>query len=68
MAMVTRMDALFLIDRDARQRALSTDERLSATAANTPRNGCEEIREACLALVPSRCCRKARWARRRRTP
>ena len=27
-AMVTRMDALFLIDRDARQRALNADERL----------------------------------------
>jgi transposase len=28
-AMVTRMDALFLIDRDARQRELSADERLA---------------------------------------
>jgi transposase len=28
-AMVTRMDALFLIDRDARQRELSSDERLA---------------------------------------
>jgi hypothetical protein len=49
-AMVTRMDALFLIDRDARQRELSADERLTQRheyAAEWLR----DIREACLALV-----------------
>ena len=38
-AMVTRMDALFLIDRDARRRALSAERASTATAANTPRSG-----------------------------
>jgi transposase len=48
-AMVTRMDALFLIDRDARQREVSTEERLAQ------RRQCAEewltaIREASLRL------------------
>jgi transposase len=49
-AMVTRMDALFLIDRDARQRSLTVEERWQQ------RKQCAEewlrdIRESCLALV-----------------
>jgi transposase len=49
-AMVTRMDALFLIDRDARQRSLTVEERWQQ------RKQCAEewlrdIRESCLALI-----------------
>jgi transposase len=49
-AMVTRMDALFLIDRDARDRALSAQER----QAQRRQYGAEWLqgtREACLALA-----------------
>jgi len=49
-AMVTRMDALFLIDRDARQRELSTDERLTQRHKYA-KEWLRDIREACLALV-----------------
>jgi transposase len=49
-AMVTRMDALFLIDRDARQRELSTDERLTQRHQYA-KEWLRAIREACLALV-----------------
>jgi transposase len=49
-AMVTRMDALFLIDRDARQRELSADERL-AQRQQYAQEWLRDIREACLALV-----------------
>ena len=49
-AMVTRMDALFLIDRDARQRELSADERLTQRHEYAE-EWLRDIREACLALV-----------------
>jgi transposase len=49
-AMVTRMDALFLIDRDARQRQLSADERLAQRREHA-QEWLREIREACLTLV-----------------
>ena len=48
-AMVTRMDALFLIDRDARRRELSTDER-RAQRREYAQEWLQEIREACLTL------------------
>ena len=50
MAMVTRMDALFLIDRDARHRALSADER-QAQRSEYAQEWFEEIRVACLELT-----------------
>jgi hypothetical protein len=49
-AMVTRMDALFLIDRDARQRQLSTDQR-HRQRREYAEEWLKEIRESCLALV-----------------
>lgn len=48
-AMVTRMDALFLIDRDARQRALSGEERL-AHRREYAQEWLNQIRESCLVL------------------
>jgi hypothetical protein len=48
--MVTRMDALFLIDRDARCRALSAEER-QAQRGEYAEEWLQEIRQACLALV-----------------
>ncbi len=49
-AMVTRMDALFLIDRDARRRALSAEERL-AQRSQYAEEWLHEIRQACLGLL-----------------
>ena len=49
-AMVARMDALFLIDRDARQRELSANERLKQRHEYA-QEWLRDIREACLALV-----------------
>jgi transposase len=49
-AMVARMDALFLIDRDARRRELSADER-QAQRGEHAHEWLRDIREACLALV-----------------
>lgn len=48
-AMVTRMDALFLIDRDARRRALSAGERQAQRRAYAE-EWLKEIRESCLSL------------------
>jgi len=48
--MVARMDALFLIDRDARRRALSAEER-HAQRRELAEEWLEEIRAACLTLV-----------------
>ena len=48
-AMVTRMDALFLIDRDARQRVLSSAERL-AQRREYAEEWLNQIHESCLAL------------------
>jgi len=48
-AMVTRMDALFLIDRDARQRQLSSEQR-HAQRSEYAEEWLGEIRAACLAL------------------
>jgi len=49
-AMVTRMDALFLIDRDARQRSLTVEER-SQQRKLCAEEWLRDIRESCLALV-----------------
>src|SRR5438128_1377979 len=49
-AMVTRMDALFLIDRDARRRALSAEDRQAQRRQYAP-EWLREIREACLVLA-----------------
>src|ERR1700726_1003160 len=49
-AMVARMDALFLIDRDARRRELSADER-QAQRGEHAEEWLQEIRQACLALT-----------------
>jgi transposase len=49
-AMVTRMDALFLIDRDARHRALTVEER-QAHRRQYAEEWLQEIRETCLALA-----------------
>jgi transposase len=48
-AMVTRMDALFLIDRDARERALSAGERQAQRQQHAD-EWLKEIREWCLRL------------------
>jgi hypothetical protein len=47
--MVTRMDALFLVDRDARQKAMSSAERL-AQRRELAQAWVEEIRDACRTL------------------
>ena len=47
--MVVRMDALFLVDRDARQKAMTGAERL-AHRRELAQPWVEEIREACLTL------------------
>jgi transposase len=49
-AMVTRMDALFLIDRDARRRALTLEER-QAHRRQYAEEWLQETRETCLALA-----------------
>jgi transposase len=48
-AMVTRMDALFLIDRDARRRALSAEDRQAQRQQHAD-EWLKEIREWCLRL------------------
>ena len=65
-AMVTRMDALFLIDRDARQRQLSSEQR-HAQRSEYAEEWLGEIRAACR-HCPSKRCRKVRWGKRRPTP
>ena len=49
-AMVTRMDALFLIDRDARHRALSAEQR-QGQRQEYAEEWLHEIRESCLRLT-----------------
>jgi transposase len=49
-AMVTRMDALFLIDRDARRRELSAEDR-QQQRRECSEEWLQEIREACQALA-----------------
>jgi transposase len=49
-AMVTRMDALFLIDRDARRRELSVEQR-HQQRREYAEEWLQEIRDACLALA-----------------
>jgi transposase len=49
-AMVTRMDALFMIDRDARRRELSAEER-QAQRRQYGAEWLQETREACLTLT-----------------
>jgi hypothetical protein len=48
--MVTRMDALFWIDRDARRRALSAQERL-VQQSEYAEDWLHETRQACLGLL-----------------
>ena len=48
-AMVTRMDALFLVDRHARQLQVSTEERLALRREHAA-SWAEEIRQECLVL------------------
>src|SRR5712692_8677912 len=48
-AMVTRMDALFLVDRHGRQQQLSIEERLALRREHAE-SWAEEIRQECLAL------------------
>ena len=48
--MVTRMDALFLIDRDARRRELTVEER-QAHRRQYAEEWLQEIRETCLELA-----------------
>jgi transposase len=48
--MVTCMDALFLIDRDARRRALTTDER-HGQRSEYAQEWLQKIRESCLGLT-----------------
>src|SRR5882672_11057855 len=48
-AMVTRMDALFLVDRHARQQQLSVEERLALRREHAG-SWAEEIRRECVAL------------------
>jgi transposase len=61
--MVTRMDALFLVDRHARQQQMSEEARLELRRQHAE-SWAEEIRSECQALsrvvLP-----RARWARRR---
>ena len=47
--MVTRMDALFLVDRHARQQQLSVEERLAVRREHAE-SWAEEIRQECVAL------------------
>ena len=49
MAMVTRMDALFLVDRHAREQQLSVEQRLALRREHTA-SWVEEIHQQCLAL------------------
>src|ERR1700722_15561335 len=49
-AMVTRMDALFLIDRDARQRGLTAEQRFQQRK-ECAEEWLQEIRESCRALT-----------------
>ena len=65
--MVTRMDALFLIDRHARQQQLSAEERLALRREHAADVGARDSAE-CLALRAQRRCRRARWAKRWPTP
>jgi hypothetical protein len=51
-AMVTRMDALFLVDRHARQQQLSIEERLALRREHAD-SWAEEIRRECVALSKS---------------
>jgi len=48
--MVVRMDALFLVDRNAREQALTTAERLNFRCEHA-RPWVDEIRQACLAIT-----------------
>ena len=49
-AMVTRMDALFLLDRDARQRGLNAEQR-STQRKQYAEEWLQQIRESCLTLA-----------------
>jgi transposase len=50
--MVMRMDGLFLVDRDARKRAMSVEERLASRREHA-QVWAEEIREQCAKLAPT---------------
>jgi transposase len=65
-AMVTRMDALFLIDYDARHCDSRTDDRQAQRREYTD-DWLNEIRGACVELSRE-ALPKARWGKRWRTP
>jgi transposase len=50
--MVLRMDGLFLVDRDAREKQMSIEERLATRQANAV-PWAEEIRQECARLAPT---------------
>jgi transposase len=50
--MVMRMDALFLVDRDARQKQMTVEERLASRRQHAE-EWAEEIRQECVKLRPS---------------
>jgi len=64
--MVTRMDALFLIDRDARERQLNFEQR-HAQRSEFAEEWLREIRQTAW-RCPSERCRKVHWVKRRPTP
>ncbi len=59
--MVTRMDALFLVDRHARSGQLSVEERLALRREHAD-TWATEIHDECVSLRKRRC-RRARWDR-----
>ena len=52
MQMVLRMDALFLVDRDARKRQMTVEERLASRREHAE-IWAEEIRRECMKLAPT---------------
>ena len=60
--MVTRMDALFLVDRDARQQQMSAEERLASRREHAE-SGLSRFGRSARGSR-RRCCRRAHWARR----
>jgi hypothetical protein len=59
--MVTRMDALFLVDRHARQRQLSVDQRLALRREHAD-SWATEIHDECLSLRQN-VLRRALWVK-----
>ena len=65
-AMVTRMDALFLVDREAREQQLNAEQR-SALRREHAHPWVDEIHSEC-GKCEGKCCPKVRWARQSTTP